>query len=44
MYGGSAFGLPWNTDNRVMYYNKNLLKAVGLDGDRAPATWEELER
>ncbi len=48
-YGGKVYGIPTGADNRILYYNKaifrekaDLLRAAGLDPDRAPRTWSEL--
>mgnify|MGYP000053032573 FL=1 len=44
---GRVFAIPTGTDNRALYYNKDLLRAAGLvgpDGEaRPPRTWDELE-
>jgi len=41
-YRGQLYGIPWNTDNRALYYNQELFDQVGLDRERPPATWEEV--
>jgi multiple sugar transport system substrate-binding protein len=43
LYEGASYGLPQETDVRVMFYNKNLFTEVGLDPAAPPQTWEELE-
>ena len=40
--GGHTWGVPFQRSTIVMYYNKDLFKAAGLDPERAPATWAEL--
>lgn len=35
--------LPFNATTVVMFYNKDALKAAGLDPDQPPVTWEEFE-
>jgi ABC-type sugar transport system permease subunit/ABC-type glycerol-3-phosphate transport system substrate-binding protein len=40
---GSRYAIPINTDARVLYYNKALFRELGLDPDRPPRTWKELE-
>ncbi|ANN75805.1 ABC transporter substrate-binding protein [Bordetella flabilis] len=40
--GGHVWGVPFQRSTIVMYYNKNLFKAAGLDPERPPATWQEL--
>jgi raffinose/stachyose/melibiose transport system substrate-binding protein len=39
-YNGKLYGIPVSTDFWVIYYNKQLFKAAGLD--RVPATLDEL--
>lgn len=41
-YEGHTYGLPLNTDVRVLYYNRAHFREVGLDPDRPPRTWSEL--
>src|SRR5262249_52985471 len=40
---GKLNSMPWNNSNPLLYYNKDMFKAAGLDPDKAPATWQELE-
>lgn len=40
---GESYGIPFNTDTRVLFYNKDAFEEVGLDPESPPATWEELE-
>jgi len=35
--------MPFNTSNPVLYYNKNLFAEAGLDPEKAPKTWAEIE-
>ncbi|MBP7634949.1 extracellular solute-binding protein [Candidatus Ozemobacteraceae bacterium] len=37
-----VYGLPWLVGTRVLFYNKALFKAAGLDPDAPPRTWDEL--
>jgi sn-glycerol 3-phosphate transport system substrate-binding protein len=39
---GRLWSMPFNTSNPVLYYNKDLFKAAGLDPEKAPRTWEEV--
>jgi len=39
---GGLYALPFETDVRFMYYNKDLFAEAGLDPDRPPQSWEEL--
>lgn len=43
IYDEEAYGLPFNTDTQVLFYNKDLFEEVGLDPEAPPATWDELE-
>lgn len=40
LYEGESYGIPFETDVRVLFYNKNLLTEAGFDAP--PQTWEEL--
>jgi sn-glycerol 3-phosphate transport system substrate-binding protein len=40
--GGNMLSFPFNTSTPILYYNKNLLRAAGLDPDIAPKTWAEV--
>ncbi len=40
---GKLWSLPWNNSTPLFYYNKNMFKAAGLDPNKPPATWQELE-
>ncbi len=42
LYEGRTYGLPFETDVRVLYYNKSAFREVGLDPDKPPRTWEEV--
>ena len=42
MYQGQTLALPITTNNLALFYNKDLFKAVGLDPNRPPTTWDEL--
>lgn len=44
LYDGDSYGIPFETDVRVLYYNKNLFEQAGLDPNDPPETWEELEQ
>ncbi|MBB3128589.1 multiple sugar transport system substrate-binding protein [Paenibacillus rhizosphaerae] len=43
LYKGEAYALPFTTDTRMMFYNKDHFKEAGLDPDKFPDTWAELE-
>ncbi len=41
--GGKTYGLPLVVDNRALFYNKEIFREVGLDPNKPPTTWAELE-
>lgn len=41
-YEDHICSLPFNNSTMVMYYNKDLMAAAGLDPESPPQTWEEL--
>jgi sn-glycerol 3-phosphate transport system substrate-binding protein len=41
---GVQWGMPFNVSNPVLYYNRNMFQAAGLDPDRPPQTLEELRQ
>lgn len=41
-YKGSIYSIPYNGDSRVLFYNKDLFEAAGLDPENPPATIDEL--
>lgn len=43
LHEDDSYGIPFNTDTRVLFYNKDAFKEVGLDPENPPATWAELE-
>jgi multiple sugar transport system substrate-binding protein len=42
-YEGDPYAVPFNTDTRLLFYNKKAFKEAGLDPNKPPGTWEELE-
>ncbi|HEQ60422.1 MAG TPA: extracellular solute-binding protein, partial [Firmicutes bacterium] len=42
VYDGQVYGLPWNTDARALFYNRDIFAAEGLD--HPPRDWEELQQ
>jgi multiple sugar transport system substrate-binding protein len=42
LYQDHTYGLPYETDVRVLFYNKNAFKDAGLDPESPPKTWDEL--
>jgi ABC-type glycerol-3-phosphate transport system substrate-binding protein len=41
-YEGDIWTMPYAMSNIVLYYNKDMFKAVGLDPEKPPTTWDEL--
>ncbi len=39
---GENQAIPFTTDCRVMWYNKEIFEAAGLDPEAPPTTWKEL--
>ncbi|WP_341538184.1 ABC transporter substrate-binding protein [Paenibacillus xerothermodurans] len=39
---GQLNSMPFNTSNPILFYNKDLFKAAGLDPEKPPTTYEEL--
>ncbi|HWS51844.1 MAG TPA: ABC transporter substrate-binding protein [Microbacterium sp.] len=42
MFDGANYGVPVNFTPMLMYYNKDLFQAAGLDPEAPPTTWDEL--
>jgi len=42
LYNGETYGIPFETDVRVLFWNKQLFEAAGLDPNTPPTTWDEL--
>jgi ABC-type glycerol-3-phosphate transport system substrate-binding protein len=42
-WNGKVYGTWINTDVRVLVWNKDMFRAVGLDPDRPPKDWDELK-
>ncbi|HWT56914.1 MAG TPA: extracellular solute-binding protein, partial [Rhizobium sp.] len=43
-YQDKIYGLPLSVETSVFAWNKDLYKKAGLDPEKAPATWEEIEQ
>jgi sn-glycerol 3-phosphate transport system substrate-binding protein len=39
---GNLLSFPFNASTPILYYNKNLFRAAGLDPEVAPKTWPEV--
>ena len=42
-YNGKQQGMPYSISNPVLYYNPEIFKQAGLDPNRGPKTWDEVE-
>lgn len=43
-FDGDLYALPMNASTQVLYYNKDLFRAAGLDPEAPPQTWQEVYR
>lgn len=41
---GKLNSMPFNTSNPILYYNKDMFKAAGLDPEKPPTTYEEITK
>jgi multiple sugar transport system substrate-binding protein len=41
-FDGKRYGVPVGTDGRVIFFNKNLFKQVGLPDDWQPTSWDDI--
>ncbi|WP_052351708.1 ABC transporter substrate-binding protein [Deinococcus pimensis] len=41
-YKGDQYALPFVTESRFLYYNKDAFKEAGLNPGKGPATWDDL--
>ena len=39
---GNLYCMPFNSSTAMLYYNKDMFKAAGLDPDKPPTTWAEV--
>jgi multiple sugar transport system substrate-binding protein len=44
VYRGKTYSIPFETNSRVLMYNKRLFKEAGLDPSKPPKTWDDLVR
>jgi multiple sugar transport system substrate-binding protein len=42
LVGGTAYGVPWYVETRVLYYRKDLAEKAGWS--EAPQTWDDLKQ
>lgn len=43
-YQGKTYALPWVGETKYLYYNKDMFKAAGLDPEKGPVSWTDLEQ
>jgi sn-glycerol 3-phosphate transport system substrate-binding protein len=41
---GKLLSMPFNSSTPVLYYNKDAFKKAGLDADKPPKTWSDMEQ
>lgn len=41
---GKMLSFPWNASTGILFYNKNAFTKAGLDPEKPPKTWPELEQ
>ncbi|WP_265502726.1 sn-glycerol-3-phosphate ABC transporter substrate-binding protein UgpB [Paracoccus beibuensis] len=41
---GNMLSMPFNSSTPILYYNKDVFEAAGLDPEQPPKTWAELEQ
>ncbi|MDR0518763.1 MAG: extracellular solute-binding protein [Clostridiales Family XIII bacterium] len=42
VWQNEQMAIPFTTDCRILWYNKDIFTAAGLDPEKPPTTWEEL--
>ncbi len=42
LFRDKKFVIPYTTDTRAFFYNKDVMKEAGLDPEKPPTTWEDL--
>jgi sn-glycerol 3-phosphate transport system substrate-binding protein len=40
--GDEVWGIPWNTSNPILFYNKDMFRAAGLDPETPPRTFDDM--
>jgi multiple sugar transport system substrate-binding protein len=43
IYKGKTYAIPYSIDNRIIYMHKDLYQRAGLDVNKPPKTWDDLE-
>lgn len=42
LYEDETYGIPFETDVRLLFWNKNAFREAGLDPETPPETWDEV--
>jgi multiple sugar transport system substrate-binding protein len=42
-YGGKLYGVPYSAEGSILLYNKDLFSKAGLDPNKPPTNWAELQ-
>lgn len=42
-FEGNLYSMPFNSSSPILYYNKDAFRAAGLDPEKPPTTWQEVE-
>lgn len=40
---GNLYSMPFNSSSPIFFYNKDIFAAAGLDPEKPPTTWQEVE-
>ncbi len=40
---GKLYSMPYNSSTPILYYNKDAFRKAGLDPDKPPKTWKDVE-
>jgi sn-glycerol 3-phosphate transport system substrate-binding protein len=43
MKDGKLYSMPYNSSTPIFYYNKDAFRKAGLDPEKPPKTWQDLE-
>lgn len=43
VHEGEVYAVPFNTDTRFLFWNKDMFEEAGLDPEQPPQTWAEIE-
>jgi len=43
-FKGNLYSMPFNSSTAILYYNKTMFKKAGLNPEKPPATFDEIEK